>query len=289
MVKLVYIHGRAQEGKSELELRTYWNAGLLQGYRVAEITPQFDPEITHLPFYGNLLADLTRELQELIARGPADEQPDPIVAAMVDAMARRAKIDPQQAINADVLERGPDRWGWVQSMLGAIDRTAPWVTRYVISKVTADVAAYLNRDYIRDQVNAKVRPQLEGEPCIVVSHSLGTVVAYWVLAEMGAAAQVPLLVTAGSPLGLTEIQDRIEEHQPLVFPEGVEAWLNATDERDIVALHSKLEFFSEIENHTKVRNTGKDPHDIFGYLADPVVASRIADAFRAADETQGRR
>lgn len=280
MVNLVYIHGRAQEGKSELELRTYWNAGLLQGYRVAEITPQFDLGDTYLPFYGNLLADLTRELHEMIMRGPADEHPDPLVAAMIDAMARRAELDPQLTVDADVLERGADRWEWVQSLLGAIDRKAPWITRYVISKETADVAAYLNRDYIRDQVNAKVRPVLNREPCVVVSHSLGTVVAYWVLAEMGVDAEVPLLVTAGSPLGLMEIQNRIEEHQPLVFPKGVGAWLNATDERDIVALHSRLELFDKIENHTEVRNAGKDPHDIFGYLADPIVARRIADALR---------
>jgi len=280
-VKTVYIHGRAQEGKTELELRTYWNAGLIEGYRHANIDPVFDVEKTRAPFYADRLVELTDVSPETIERGEPHAKSDPLVAAMIKQMAARAHVNPDEVLEDRVLQRGMERWEWVQGLARAIDTHVPWISASVVDRVTTDVSAYLNRDHVRDVVHDIVRPVLLGEPCVVVGHSLGSVVGYSLLVELGDTVDVPLYVTVGSPLGLTEIQACLEERHPLEFPRGVGAWFNASDERDVVALYSSLDsdtFLSGIENHPDVRNSGRDPHDIVGYLADPVVARRISGA-----------
>jgi pimeloyl-ACP methyl ester carboxylesterase len=63
-------------------------------------------------------------------------------------------------------------------------------------------------------VDAKVRPALEAGPCIVVAHSLGTVVAFKLLRAH--TQDVPLFVTLGSPLGLTSVQSALK--RPRINP-----------------------------------------------------------------------
>jgi hypothetical protein len=70
--------------------------------------------------------------------------------------------------------------------------------------------------------------------------------------------------------------------KPLESPEGVDAWLNAFDPTDIIALypldHERFNVLPPVENYSRVRNFTKNRHGIKGYLSDPVVAARIADA-----------
>ncbi len=280
-MRIVYIHGRAQKGKSALEIKTVWDAGLIQGYRHAGAAEPFDPTTSEAPFYGDALDVAMSSRAETLERGDPAGQVDPLTLAIVRRMAERGGIDPGTALETDVLERGPERWEWVQALARVIDRRIPGVTREVIGRFTADVSAYLNRLDVRKVVHDIVRPHLTQGPCVVVGHSLGSVVGYSVLAELGDQVDVPLYVTVGSPLGLEEIQIGLEDHHPLVFPAGVKSWRNATDEKDVVALYSALtpsNFIAGIENHTKVKNSGVDPHDITGYLVDPKVAGWIAGA-----------
>lgn len=119
---------------------------------------------------------------------------------------------------------------------------------------------------------------------VIVSHSLGTVVAYnTLLGRTGAFpnVRVPLFVTLGSPLGMNTVKSRLRPH---TFPPQVGAWYNAMDEDDFVALHplNKKHFNTghTIENHTKVDNWTDNQHSIGGYLDDPQVAKRIYDAVK---------
>lgn len=52
-------------------------------------------------------------------------------------------------------------------------------------------------------------------PHIVVSHSMGTVIAYDCLKRVSKTKEVDGLVTIGSPLGLDEIQDRLRPEMDL--------------------------------------------------------------------------
>ena len=124
----------------------------------------------------------------------------------------------------------------------------------------------------------------------MVGHSLGSVVAYNVCGSTGESARwkVPLLVTVGSPLAVTEIRKSLRSFAPCRCPSGVGAWFNAMDERDAVALYPldagnfPLDPINPaIENKRDVRNKTQNRHSISGYLDDADVAKRIHDALVA--------
>jgi hypothetical protein len=216
---------------------------------------------------------------EVVTRGtPPSGDVDEVTAAMIKQMAIRAGLDIDQVLdgeNVSVVERGPERWGWVQALARRLEAKYPWLARTVIGKVTSDVKSYIDFPHIQDAVHDIVVPALEDGPTVIVSHSLGTVIAYWSLVEHVPNADVPLLITAGSPLGLNTIKKRLP--QPLRIPHGVQRWLNVTDQEDIVALHARLDqatFVPGIENVDDIEN-GDDPHAIERYLRDPRVARAI--------------
>ncbi|GGU73661.1 hypothetical protein GCM10010211_44560 [Streptomyces albospinus] len=119
---------------------------------------------------------------------------------------------------------------------------------------------------------------LDGGPLVVVGHSLGSVVAYEVLTERG--QEVELLVTLGSPLAITEVQDQLA--RPPAVPEGVLAWRNASDLRDLVALdHTLRPEFGPPERITDllVTNDSGNHHGIGQYLTQPPVREPVQRIF----------
>ena len=281
-MKIVLIHGRAQGGRSSQQILEQWVPGLKAGMHAAGL--MLDPSIPIVaPFYGDVLDSMSEQAirfrPEVVTRGtPPSGDVDEVTAAMIKQMAIRAGLDIDQVLdgeNVSVVERGPERWGWVQALARRLEAKYPWLARTVIGKVTSDVKSYIDFPHIQDAVHAIVVPALEDGPTVIVSHSLGTVIAYWSLVEQVSNADVPLLITAGSPLGLNTIKKRLP--QPLRIPHGVQRWLNVTDQEDIVALHPRLDqdtFIPGIENVDDVEN-GEDPHAIERYLSDPRVARAI--------------
>ena len=281
-MKIVLIHGRAQGGRSSQQILEQWVPGLKAGMHAAGLT--LDPSIPIVaPFYGDVLDSMSEQAirfrPEVVTRGtPPSGDVDEVTAAMIEQMAIRAGLDFDQVLeeeNVSVVERGPERWGWVQALARRLEAKYPWLARTVIGKVTSDVKSYIDFPHIQDAVHDIVVPVLGDGPTVIVSHSLGTVIAYWSLVEHMPNADVPLLITAGSPLGLNTIKKRLP--QPLRIPHGVQRWLNVTDQEDIVALHPRLDqdtFIPGIENVDDVEN-GEDPHAIERYLSDPRVARAI--------------
>ncbi|MGE3966028.1 MAG: hypothetical protein AB7I09_18170 [Planctomycetota bacterium] len=287
-MRLVFIHGRAQGKRTPAELEAEWGAAIDQGFANAGKERPADLQIV-LPFYGARLDALTANAQtklaRIIERGDPGTEPavDPFALDLLLAIARGAGIGDSEMsaeLPAGVLQRGPESWEWVQAVGRLIDRRLPWFAEFTVARFTADVHAYVTRKAVRTAIHELLRPALVvDEPSVVVAHSLGTVVAYWLLNELGDEVQVPLFVTLGSPLGIEVIKDRLP--RPLGMPQGVARWVNAADERDPIALHSRLErprFPADIENISDLQNPHDHPHGIKGYLADPKVASRIHDA-----------
>ena len=125
-----------------------------------------------------------------------------------------------------------------------------------------------------------MKPALLAGPAIIVAHSLGTIVSYLLLRKT--TAQVPLYVTLGSPLGIATVKKYLRPPQ-ISVPQGVAKWLNATDERDYVALYSRLDrdnFADGIENLSDIHNRKSDAHYIVDYLADTNVSRRIHQALQ---------
>jgi pimeloyl-ACP methyl ester carboxylesterase len=164
----------------------------------------------------------------------------------------------------------------VQAIIQALDHI-PGLNSRLIDAFTRDVYVYLTYLGVRAQIDKVVADALGDGPCVVVTHSLGNVVAYNVLRARAATPQYPKLVMVGSPLGIRVIKQQLAT--PLVSPPCVWQWFNAYDDRDVVALvpldGQTFNVTPAIENKNDVLNFTDNRHGIEGYLADPVVAQQV--------------
>ncbi|MEV5878007.1 alpha/beta hydrolase [Streptomyces sp. NPDC052101] len=280
-MRLVFVHGRGQGESSSEKLRDKWLEALEAGCRSAGVSLA-DPLDLGVPFYGRALDEATAEVPvKAIIRG-SDEAPDPVEEELLLELAARAEITDEEIseeLAEPVVARKPENWRWVLAAGRLLSRRFPSLGEDFIRRFTADVHAYLHWPHARNPVNKLFIDECGDGPTVVVSHSLGTIVAYWALAEHKAPPPVPLFVTLGSPLGIEAIKRRLP--RPVGKPSCVKIWLNAADVRDPVALFARLDrdtFPAQIENLSDVHNPKDNPHAITGYLADCTVAARIMGA-----------
>lgn len=307
---LVFVHGRGQEYKKPAQLFRKWLAGLNAGLTNAGAEP-LPASRAVLPFYGNALYDVTARsagkalrLERMDAEPPQSEHLEsgraadepgpfhPITPPDVGAVERELLLDMARAAGMAVPEPDaappPRQPGGIREE-GLRDRILSWrlardvlvtlakrsrVDQLVIAAQLRDVAVYLSagRTEILDLVRRAVP---DDGPLILVSHSLGTVVARDLLHDAGVRERTTLWVTNGSPLGLEAVQrnllDRGRQH-PRV------EWVSAYDVNDVVALGHPLQpsWGSPLKD-VEVENDN-DPHSISRYLAHAEVAGPIGEA-----------
>ncbi len=282
--RIVFIHGRSQQGRDPREIKAEWLAALQAG-AVACGKPMPHEIDIRLPFYGDVLDAFTRQLDaplvsEIHARGDGSNDEYLLFQAQLAEEVRNAAGVTDEQIAAEYgdnpKERGPLNWEWVQAIINAVDKHATGISKASLELFTRDVFLYTTRSTVRNEIDRIVAEALTEEPTVVVAHSLGTVVAYNLLAADRRNLKVPLLATVGSPLGIRAINKSL---RPLHFPKPVAAWQNAFDKRDVVALNpldqKNFPVTPAIENYSDVRNGTDNRHGISGYLNDKNVAERI--------------
>lgn len=285
-MRLIFIHGMRQEGLDPVKLSGSWDGALRKVWETAKYAPGMPkPE---MPYYGDVLDTLTRELSaksEAVARGET-VPPSQTEVDLIDELARANGVTDAEIMAEfppGAVEKGPANWGWVQAAARALEKRVPalrgWALRFV-----EQVDAYLTRPHIKKAVDDIVGPVLKnGGPAIVIAHSLGTIIAYRLLRNAGAAVKTPLLITLGSPLGINAVKDRIQPPKPLMRPEGVARWINGNDPRDYVALYEKLggAYSGGVEDVIDFRNRQDDAHQILDYLTDKRIAEAVHKALTA--------
>jgi hypothetical protein len=285
--RLVFLHGRAQEKKDAQSLKDEWIDCWRKGLAKRNLKqPVKDSEI-RFPYYGDTLFDLVSgkagdEVAAIVIKGPGMSPEDRAFLLAVLEEVRKVEGISDAEIDASgnevVIEKGIANWERVQRILAAIDRRIPGGSAAAIALATNDVYQYLCNPVVTNDIDQGVHKAMWSGPVVVVSHSLGTVVAYRMLKEKGHALgwTVPLFVTLGSPLAITEIKKRL---RPIVHPRCVGKWYNAMDERDVVSLYpldkNNFDIDPAIENKTDVDNPTKNRHGISGYLGDADVAEQI--------------
>jgi hypothetical protein len=177
----------------------------------------------------------------------------------------------------------------------------PWpVKERLMRKLLRDVHHYLfNVEYsprpgasyrVQDEIRVRtIRALEEGarrpRPHVVVSHSMGTVIAYDCLKRVKEAPVVDGLMTIGSPLGLDEIQDKLQPEWTRSdgFPsEKVRGgWVNIYDSLDPVAgfdprfandyRHGARPVIEDVNE----QNHGSWRHDISKYLRGSELRARL--------------
>lgn len=290
-MKIIFVHGRSQQNKDPIALAKQWERALLEGFKRIG-TPYVGKLDFTFPYYGDVLFDAvdkasTENFQELVNKGASSAGPDAqeqeFLWQVIREIALQQGITEEQIAreaNGDVDIKGMQNWPAILAALRLLDKIKG-TGASMIELITRDVWYYLTRKGIRLKVNQIVDLKLpKDDECIIVAHSLGTIVAYNLLMNRHPVNNVRAFITLGSPLGIKAIYDRLpSDISPRKAPPDVGQWDNLRDERDAVALYEigKGVFGGAptVLNNSNVINESNNRHGIVEYLQDPKVAGII--------------
>ena len=246
--------------------------------------------VVDFPFYGDILDEFVKKADlptpaEVVQKGPGqDKDFEQFQQAVLMEMKKEMRISDDE-VEAMLppgapTEKGPENWAWVQAIARLLDDHFTPLTDFTIERFLKDVFLYLTRPAVAKAINKTVEDMLTNEPTIVVSHSLGTVVAYNVIRKNKAKLKLTKFVTLGSPLGIRGVSAKLGLIENVAANVG---WYNAYDERDVVALNPlDLSYFPvnpSVINNNGVKNHTKNRHGIVGYLNDGGVGAAIISGF----------
>jgi hypothetical protein len=226
------------------------------------------------------------------------QEKTPAEAALLQSMRRRLTTLSDAEIDASLGSSAPPAG---LAAAAALERVPlPWVLKKPLMAVLLrDVHHYLFdvefapprkapvriRRTIRERFVNAVKPPGTDAPHIVVSHSMGTVIAYDCLKRAANCPAVDGLITIGSPLGLDEIQDQLQPEWTRAdgFPSARvrDRWFNLFDRLDPVC-----GFDPELSNDYRksdavvvvdqaIGNTGAWRHSATKYLRQPALVQAL--------------
>ncbi len=187
---------------------------------------------------GDDRATLQPEAEVLLAASIQDSDSPEESQAFVDALTAQLDAAAQTAAH-----RGAPMGGPATLSVEAKGLWSP-VTAMFTKAFMADVNDFLFNKTKRERMVQTVKDRIStgGGPFVVVGHSQGSMVTYQALMELGAALEVDLYVTIGSPLGLPQVTDVLQKWhgKTLPIPAGVKRWVNIAQDGDIVCLDQSL-------------------------------------------------
>ena len=176
-----------------------------------------------------------------------------------------------------------------------------WLKRRLMKVFLRDVHHYLfNSEHtpkpgvtyrVQDEIRERfVRAIEEGSqqpgPHVVVSHSMGTVIAYDCIKRVETCPKIDGLMTVGSPLGLDEVQDKLQPgwSREDGFPAKITSasWVNVFDKLDPVAgfdakfANDYRSAGTELVQDINEQNYGRWRHNISKYLGGEQLREALA-------------
>ncbi|MEU2749444.1 serine protease [Streptomyces collinus] len=287
---LVFLHGRDQQDNYPDELRRTWTAGLNRGLTLATLPP-LDPEDVWFPFYGTRLHALVSGRESTAGPIGLDQVS---AAAAAEAFAAQSptgsyeRLLYEAAARAGMPQNGPATTeGFGAGLIGVLHRPLSWLAaksdldEWTIATFLRDVDLYLGDGAVRQAVLDSVMETMpaSGE-LVLVTHSLGTVVGMDLLTRLPESLDPVLLVTAGSPLGLDGVNERLLTRGPHQPPR-VRDWVNVWCPTDTVAIGCPLEDerWGKL-TQLAVPNGRERAHKMDEYLGHPGPAREIRGVLR---------
>lgn len=306
MAHVTFIHGIANK-PAEPELLRIWRDALADGSNPLPLGDHgvtstmvywadlmYPTPETDLSAYESVLENTVQAVDGAGGAEPPTPQ-SPREQAFLDALRAHLSslpddrmTDAAPEVPADpqgTLERVPLPWALKKPVMNALLRD---VHHYLFDVLFAPPGKTPVRiqQTIRERFRALLASPQASAPHIVVSHSMGTVIAYDCLKRLDGCARVDGLMTLGSPLGLDEIQDQLQPGWSRAdgFPsERVGGqWVNVYDRLDPVCGFDPLLANDFRETGTlrvqdlEVHNSGAWRHSITKYLRQ----AGVRDALR---------
>jgi hypothetical protein len=301
MADIVLVHGIAQEQRSAADLESEWLPSLAGGLEnaghpaLADRVRRGDFAV-RMAFYGNAFLTPDQQGLEPAPLTPAEE----VIAEEVALDLLRNAANSPNRRDADEARRelaaitaGPeDAQGLVRThavrAIPALDRI-PGLSRgslaiaSLVKRTLTQVTRYLNDPAIRSYAIGKVHDLMTPNTLVVIGHSLGSVVAYEAVRAQRANYSLPMLLTLGSPLGLSAVTRRLRP-QPPGFPGAARHWVNIAAPDDVVAAQRNLKMVFDhnrpteaIFEDTWTVDNGSRPHSINFYLTKRSSGQAVAD------------
>lgn len=302
MATIALVHGIAQEQRSADALEAEWIPSLAGGLRNAGFADLADLLWRHqrpgsltirMAFYGN---EFIRQGSQGVDESQSFELDDAVIDELASEWLNNAlgSSNPRDAGNAEMelaaVNSGRERQGvmrGVSLLANGLDRV-PWMTRGGLAvagkfnKALTQVGAYLSDSTLRSKIHSRVGAVIDEDTKVVISHSLGSVVAYEILRNRS--SPIPLFITLGSPLALRAVRSRLQ-CEP-TYP-AVRKWVNLVDPDDVVAARPNIQYFFDsnrpsgaIFESTYTIDNGASPHDARFYLGKEPVAVSLSEVLQ---------
>ena len=285
---VVYLHGAGNKPPADV-LKRAWDRDLFGRDMGQRTTMAYYADLLHSA-PGAIGADACTQEEALAALVLAADATEPAGEPALDdgdllggltPEGQRLALSLTMSMAAQAASQPPSLEEGLTAILPLPAPLRRLLLRQLLQRLLPDADAYFFTDR-KEPIRQRLRQALDGVagPAVVITHSLGTVIAYDVLREPHVAQRtVPLLVTLGSPLGYTEIQDVVTK--PLQLPAPVRLWANFADPLDVIALDSTLaDDFQGAPRivDARVDNPTPNNHAACGYLG----ASRVRSTVTAA-------
>ena len=291
MAKIVGVHGINQQNRDSNIIHADWWPALEASLGDAGVALGSEQEFK-IAYYGYLFRE------EGVFRSSDEDVPDydlsdvepGLEAELLLAWAEEIERIQHNATRTDPTrkERGLLRSGsaaiqWALDVLSSnkfIDAMAD--EKHVIAWVK-QVNAYMNNPDIRGQIQASLIDAIDEDTCVLIGHSLGSIICYETLCKYPD-RPVRSLITLGSPLGIERHIFSKLDPTPIdgkgQWPGKVEKWTNIADKFDFVALEKKLNpLFGDGQN--QVDDCEVDNGEGVHYAPSYLKANQVGEAVGA--------
>jgi len=301
---ILFVHGRSFKPE-KTALRSNWFSAIEHGIqrdRNGKLAA-FKKVKKELVYYG----DLSNAFLRLSGQKYREEED---IESRKDTLAALREYSASQFTKA-TYKKLPGKASYKEFLadVGAVALGPLHLTEGLVSVVAADMRQYWNFDSefgsnVRStMVGPLKRAMNRGDKIMVVSHSLGTLIAYdtfWKFSHTGeyrlkySNKKIDTWITLGSPLGDESVKRNLKgagASGPRRYPGNIKRWENVSAEDDFISHDSKLSndyrrmckkgLIDEINDqkiyNLAVRRGASNPHHGTGYLIHPKVINLITD------------
>lgn len=292
IMRLVLVHGINNENNSAAEVEAIWMSALRTAWRREGLEPLENLNVT-TTYYAKELAELSTRARNAVAAGAGQTVPQ-AEFDLLQEYANKFGITQQEivataeaeGVDISAVEAGLPHEAWLIATSSALENILPTRGKYLARIFLRQAAVYIERKGVQNRIKKIIRDRMfeDDSPIVVVSHSLGTVIAYELLKEQTASrTEVPLFCTLGSPLAVRIVANYVG--RGLKFPNPpIRKWINGAQREDFVTLGRILQQatvgFDGIEN-VDTNSDNPDKHDIVAYLSDQSISRAIHAALAA--------
>ena len=295
-MKVIFIHGMNQQNYTAHRLKVHWLKVFKLGLQQIHCKVNLRDLHISMPFYGDLLTkyqlnnqlDLATFLPKSLLnvrlplhvqeQHPATKEHTPVIPLLPPSPDQQGQSFSEKLYLTSQLVK--DR---VLKELVILLNNFPQLHESLIQQFLIETYLYLSNPQFMQEVHQRILKHIrEGEEYIIVAHSLGSVIAYQLLANPSKHFTAQRFITLASPLAFRVIQCKMST--PSIRPQNLTGeWHNFYSQDDFLTAFPLTEapfnFQPPIINQ-KIFTFANQPHEIVGYLQHPSVVRSIIEPFQ---------